>query len=70
MITFKRLATSSGDDYITGCLLDYYYFKEHYKLIAIDLNRQQAFGSGSKAIQQINFNGNLDRAECEKCFSL
>ena len=32
----RKIATDQGDDYTTGCLLDYIYFKEHYKLIAID----------------------------------
>ena len=31
------------DDYKTGCLLDYSYFKDHYKMIAIGLGKQQAF---------------------------
>ena len=44
------------------CLLDYLYFKEHYKLISIDLSKQQALDTGPKAIQQINFTGNLDGA--------
>ena len=39
MITYNniwKIATGQGDDYTTGCLLDYTYFKEHYKLIAMD----------------------------------
>ena len=48
------------DDYTAGCLLDYPYFKEHYKMIAIDLSKQEALNAGTKAIQQINFTGNLD----------
>ena len=32
----RKMATSQGDDYTTGCLLDYSYFKDHYKMIAID----------------------------------
>ena len=32
-------------------------------MIAIHLSKQQAFDADPKAIQQINFNGNLDRAE-------
>ena len=34
----RRIATGQGDDYRTGCLLNYSYFKENYKMIAIDLN--------------------------------
>ena len=51
-----------GDDYTTGCLLDYPYFKDHYKMIAIDLSKQQALDADPRAIQQINFTANLDRA--------
>ena len=35
----RKIATGKGDDYTTGCLLDYPYFKENYKIIAIDLSR-------------------------------
>ena len=43
-------------------LLDYPYFKESWKMIAIDLSKQQALDADPKAIQQINFTANLDRA--------
>ena len=36
----RKIATSQGDDYTTGCLLHYSYFKNHYKMIAIDLSKQ------------------------------
>ena len=42
-------------------MLDYTYFKKHYKMIAIDLSRQQALDADPRAIQQINFTANLDR---------
>ena len=42
-------------------LLDYSYFKDHYKMIAIDLSKQQALDADPRAIQQINFTANLDR---------
>ena len=38
----KKVATGQGDNYTTGCVLDYLYFKENYNLIAIDLSKQQA----------------------------
>ena len=41
-------------------MLDYNYFKEHYKMIAIDLSKQQELDSDSKAIHQINFIENLE----------
>ena len=59
----RKIATGHRDDYTTGCLLDYTYFKNYYKLIAVDLSKQQALGTDPKAIQQINFTANLDRAE-------
>ena len=43
-------------------LLDYIHFKSYYKMIAIDLSKQQAVDADPKAIQQINFTANLDRA--------
>ena len=55
------MATGQGDDYITGCLLDYNYFNQYCKMIAMDLNKQQALHSNPKAIQQINFTGNLEQ---------
>ena len=45
----------------TGCLLDYNYFNNHYKMIAIDLSKQQALDADPTVIQQINFTTNLDR---------
>ena len=58
----RKIATGQGDDYTTGCLLDYNYFNNYYKMIAIDLSKQQAFDVDLKAIQQINFTRNLDQA--------
>ena len=58
----RKIATGKGDDYKTGCLLDYPYFKDSYKMIAIDLSKQQAIDDDPRAIQQINFTANLDRA--------
>ena len=37
----RKIATGKGDDYATGCLLDYLYFKDHDKMIAKDLSKQQ-----------------------------
>ena len=58
----RKIATGWGDDYTTGCLLDYIYFKNYYKMIAVVLSKQQALDADPKAIQQINFTANLDRA--------
>ena len=59
----RKIATGQGDDYITDFLLDYNYFNKYYKMIAIDLSKQQALDVYLKAIQQINFTGNLNRGE-------
>ena len=48
MVTFIR---SQGADYITYCLLDYRFFNNYYKMIAIDLSKEQAFDADPKAIQ-------------------
>ena len=58
----RKTATGQGDDYTTGCLLDYPYFKDIYKMIAVDLSKQQALDTDLRAIQQTNFTANLDRA--------
>ena len=58
----RKIATGKGDDYTTGCLLDYSYFKDYYKMVAEDLSKQQPLDADPKEIQQINFTANLDRA--------
>ena len=55
----KKTATGQGDDYTTGCLLDYQFFKDHYNLIAVDFSIQKELGADSRAIQQIEFYGML-----------
>ena len=57
----RKIATGKGDDYTTGCLLDYSYFADTYKMVAVDLSKQQALDADPRAIQQINFTPNLDR---------
>ena len=56
----KIIDISKNDEYTTGNLLDYNYFKKHYKLIAIDLSKQQVLQEIEDLIQQINFIGSLD----------
>ena len=58
----RKIATGQGDDDTTGCLLDYPYFKDSYKMIAVDLSKQQALDADRRAVQQIKFTANLDRA--------
>ena len=64
----RKIATGRGDDYTTGCLLDYTYFKKYYKMIVIDLSKQQALDADPKAIQQVNLTTNLDRARNTRLF--
>ena len=58
----RNIATGQGDDYTTGCLLDYVYFKNYYKMIAVNLSKQEVLDTDPKVIQQINFTANLERA--------
>ena len=46
-----QFATGHGDDYTNGCLLDYPYFKDSYKMIAADLSKQQALDADPRTIQ-------------------
>ena len=55
----KIIDISINNEYTTGNLLDYDYFKKHYKLIAIDLSKQQVLQENEDLIQQINFIGRL-----------
>ena len=57
----QKFANYHRDDYTTECLLDYVYFKNYCKIIAIDLSKQYEIDD-AKAIQQINFTANLERA--------
>ena len=53
------MSTGYGDDYTTSCLLNYAYFKDNYKLFAVDLSKQKALDADSRAIQQIIFTGKI-----------
>ena len=56
----RKIATGKGDDYTSGCLLDYKYFKENDQLIAIDLSKQKELDADPRAIKQIDFRGMLN----------
>ena len=56
----RKISTVQGDDYTTGCLLDFAYFEKHYRLIVADLSKQKALNADSRAIQQIIFIGKTD----------
>ena len=58
----RNIFAGKEDDYTTGFLLDYIYFKKFYKMITVDLSKQQALDANPRAIQQINFTANLHRA--------
>ena len=57
----RKIATGQGDDYTTGCLVDYPYCKEYYMTIAIDVDKKQALDAYLKAAQKINLTGILNR---------
>ena len=51
----KRVMIGKGEDYTTRSLLDFDYFKKHYKLVAVDLSKQKELDADPRAIQQIEF---------------
>ena len=51
----KKVMIGQGQDYTTGSLLDFNYFKKHYKLVAVDLSKQKELDADPRAIQQIEF---------------
>ena len=53
----RKVLTGQGDDYTTRYLLDYAYFKDNYRLIAVDLSKQKALDADPRAIQQTVFQG-------------
>ena len=58
----KIIDISRNNEYTTGNLLDYDYFKKYYKLIAIDLSKQQVLQENKDLIQQKTFIGRLTEA--------
>ena len=58
----RNITIGQGDDYTTGCLLEYSCSKKYYKMIAVDLSKQQDLDADPKAIQQFTFTANLHRA--------
>ena len=49
----RKLTT--GQDYFNGCLSDYDYIKNHYRLKAADLRKQKELDTDAKAIQHLEF---------------
>ena len=52
--SIRKTVNGQGDDYTTGCLLGYPYFKENYMTFAIDLSKKQALDADPRTIQQTN----------------
>ena len=59
---YEKIIDICINEYTTGNLLDYDYFKKYYKLIAIDLSKQQVLQENEDLIQQIKFIGKLEEA--------
>ena len=59
----RKISTRQGDDYTTGCLLDFSYFEKNYRLIAADLSKLKALDADSRAVQQIIFKGKIKATE-------
>ena len=57
----RKLTTEQGEDYTTGCLLNYDRIKNPYRLIAVDLSRKEELHANPRSIQQIKFVGQLKR---------
>ena len=55
----RKIATGKEDNYATGFLLDYDFFKKNYQLIAVDLSKQRELDADPQAIRQIEFIGML-----------
>ena len=53
----RKISTRYGNDYTTGSLLDYAYFKDNYILIAVNLSKQKALDADPRAVEQIVFQG-------------
>ena len=51
----KKVMIAKGENCTTGSLLDFNYFKKHYKLVAVDLSKQKELDADPRAIQQIEF---------------
>ena len=56
----RKIATGQGDNYMTWCLLSYCYLEKYYELNAIDVSKQPKLDVNLKAIELINFTGNVE----------
>ena len=62
----RKVSTGQGDNYTTGSLLDYAYFRNNYELIAVDLSKKKASDADPRAIQQIVYQGVVGRDDNTK----
>ena len=60
---YRKLTTGQAEDYTPGCLLDYDYIKCHYRLISVDLSRQNELDSDPNEIQEIEIAGQLKNVD-------
>ena len=51
----EKVMIGKREDYTTGSLFDYNYFKKHYRFVAVDLSKQKELDADPRAIQQIEF---------------
>ena len=65
----QKIVTYKGDNYTTGCLLDFVYFKINHRMIVIDLSKQHVFDTHEKAIQQITLQEVYIEQETPQIFS-
>ena len=59
----RKISTGQGDDYTTGCLLDFAYFEKNCRSITADLSKEKALDTDSRTIQQIIFTGKIKATE-------
>ena len=64
----RDIMMGNGDDYTVGSMIDYNYFANTYKIIAVDLSRQKVLDADPRAVQQINFKGTKDAANLKAIF--
>ena len=57
----RKISIGKGDDYTTGCLLEFAYFEKNYRLITADLSQQKVLDADPRAIQQIIFTGKVSQ---------
>ena len=62
----RKVSTGRGDDYTTGCLLDYEYFKDNYRLIAVNLSKQKALNADQEKFKKQYFKELLEELMGQK----